>query len=49
MKLFARITCQALQRLIHATSLALAVAGCDDAKEKAIGIIGGEGGPTAIY
>ena len=38
-------------RLIFASSLALAAAGCDDAKEKAesIGIIGGEDGPTAVW
>ncbi len=50
MKLFARITCQALRRLILVTPLALVV-GCDGAKEKAesIGIIGGEDGPTAVW
>ena len=42
MKPFARIL---------VSSLALAVAGCDGAKEKAesIGIIGGEDGPTAVW
>ena len=50
MKLFARITCQALRRLILVTSFALVV-GCDGAKEKAesFGIIGGADGPTAVW